>query len=235
MTTQPEEAARRFPDLMLDNHSENLAPGRGFSRHSDRDDLSTGRKSDDSPIEETGRSFGDDDSSGENLEKIVRRMSDQFGDIQLFQANERRIAKKAALIAKTMKRKEEIETKVDLAEQRNAERRQVENEKKELALRKKVEKEQQRLVLSFLKSRRKQFVFLFQTKNSGRIQTKEARKRAWRWVISEINWQRTFSTTIHQNKISNEWSHWIKTEYTENERTVICWTKSVGQQFSGTK
>lgn len=43
-----------------------------------------------------------------------------------------------------MKRKEEIETKVDLAEQRNAERRQVENEKKELALRKKVEKEQQR-------------------------------------------------------------------------------------------
>uniref|UniRef100_A0A8R1HU46 Patronin n=1 Tax=Caenorhabditis japonica TaxID=281687 RepID=A0A8R1HU46_CAEJA len=129
VTTQPEEAAKRFPDLMLDNHSENLAPGRGYSRHSDRDDLSTGRKSDDSPIDTPGRTFGDEDSSGENLEKI---------------ANERRIAKKAALIAKTMKRKEEIETKVDLAEQRNAERRQVENEKKELALRKKVEKEQQR-------------------------------------------------------------------------------------------
>ncbi|CDH92934.1 Patronin (microtubule-binding protein) homolog [Caenorhabditis elegans] len=128
-TTQPEEAARRFPDLMLDNHSENLAPGRGFSRQNDRDDLSTGRKSDDSPTDTPGRTFDDDEGSGENMEKI---------------ANERRIAKKAALIAKTMKRKEEIETKVDLAEQRNAERRQVENEKKELALRKKVEKEQQR-------------------------------------------------------------------------------------------
>ncbi|CAP34365.1 LOW QUALITY PROTEIN: Protein CBR-PQN-34 [Caenorhabditis briggsae] len=128
-TTQPEEAARRFPELMLDNHSENLAPGRNYSRHSDRDDLSTGRKSDDSPTDTPGRTFGDDELTGENMEKI---------------AAERRIAKKAALIAKTMKRKEEIETKVDLAEQRNAERRQVENEKKELALRKKVEKEQQR-------------------------------------------------------------------------------------------
>ncbi|KAF1746918.1 hypothetical protein GCK72_023376 [Caenorhabditis remanei] len=129
-TIQPEETARRFPELMLDNHSENLAPGgRGHSRYSDRDDLSTGRKSDDSPTDTPSRTFGDEESSGGNMEQI---------------AAERRIAKKAALIAKTMKRKEEIEGKVDLAEQRNAERRQVENEKKELALRKKVEKEQQR-------------------------------------------------------------------------------------------
>lgn len=57
---------------------------------------------------------------------------------------ERRNAKKAAFLAKTMKRKEEIETKVDIAEQRNAEKKQLEMEKKDMAMRKKMEKEAQR-------------------------------------------------------------------------------------------
>ncbi|CAD6189201.1 unnamed protein product [Caenorhabditis auriculariae] len=59
-------------------------------------------------------------------------------------ANERRIARKAALIAKTMKRKEEIENKVDMAEQKIAERKMLENAKKEVAQRRKLEKEIQR-------------------------------------------------------------------------------------------
>ncbi|CAB3400617.1 unnamed protein product [Caenorhabditis bovis] len=71
-----------------------------------------------------------------NSKDVVPHVTDE--------ANERRNARKAALIAKTMKRKEEIESKVDMAEQRSAERRQLEMEKKELALQKKLEKELQR-------------------------------------------------------------------------------------------
>ncbi|CAI5455374.1 unnamed protein product [Caenorhabditis angaria] len=127
-TTQPEEA-RKLQEIVANDHYGNRETSRMHSNMQEMDDSS--RRSDDSHPELAQPSFvfADGEGTNENAEKI---------------ANERRIAKKAALIAKTMKRKEEIETKVDMAEQRNAERRQLEMEKKELALQKKIEKEQQR-------------------------------------------------------------------------------------------
>ncbi|KAK5979979.1 Patronin [Trichostrongylus colubriformis] len=70
-----------------------------------------------------------DDQAAEDFDKI---------------AEQRRQAKRAALLAKTMKRKEEIENKVDQIEQRNAEKRMAELAKREMAEQRKLEKELQR-------------------------------------------------------------------------------------------
>ncbi|VDK59745.1 unnamed protein product [Cylicostephanus goldi] len=70
-----------------------------------------------------------DDQAAEDFDKI---------------AEQRRQAKRAALLAKTMKRKEEIESKVDQIEQRNAEKRLAEIAKREMAEQRKLEKELQR-------------------------------------------------------------------------------------------
>ncbi|KAK6759449.1 hypothetical protein RB195_021187 [Necator americanus] len=70
-----------------------------------------------------------DDQAAEDFDKI---------------AEQRRQAKRAALLAKTMKRKEEIENKVDQIEQRNAEKRLAELAKREMAEQRKLEKELQR-------------------------------------------------------------------------------------------
>ncbi|EYC42855.1 hypothetical protein Y032_0515g2788 [Ancylostoma ceylanicum] len=70
-----------------------------------------------------------DDQAAEDFDKI---------------AEQRRQAKRAALLAKTMKRKEEIENKVDQIEQRNAEKRLAEMAKREMAEQRKLEKELQR-------------------------------------------------------------------------------------------
>ncbi|CAI4224011.1 unnamed protein product [Auanema sp. JU1783] len=59
-------------------------------------------------------------------------------------AEQRREAKKAALLAKTMKRKEESGVKMDQIEQRNMERKLAEEAKREMAEQRKVEKEMQR-------------------------------------------------------------------------------------------
>ena len=61
-----------------------------------------------------------------------------------FQAEQRREAKRAALLAKTQKRKEEMENKLDAVEQRNIEKKLAEEAKKEAVEQKKLEKEIQR-------------------------------------------------------------------------------------------
>ncbi|CAJ0610232.1 unnamed protein product [Cylicocyclus nassatus] len=67
-----------------------------------------------------------------------------YSPFYTLQAEQRRQAKRAALLAKTMKRKEEIESKVDQIEQRNAEKRLAEIAKREMAEQRKLEKELQR-------------------------------------------------------------------------------------------
>ncbi|VDP17765.1 unnamed protein product [Heligmosomoides polygyrus] len=69
-----------------------------------------------------------DDQAAEDFDKIA----------------ERRQAKRAALLARTMKRKEEIKKKVDQIEQRNAEKRLAELAKREMAEQRKLEKQLQR-------------------------------------------------------------------------------------------
>ncbi|KAE9419362.1 hypothetical protein Angca_002417, partial [Angiostrongylus cantonensis] len=81
-------------------------------------------------VSSTGPAFVvSDDQVAEDFDKI---------------AEQRRQAKRAALLAKTMKRKEEIENKVDQIEQRNAEKRMAEIAKREMAEQRKLEKELQR-------------------------------------------------------------------------------------------
>ncbi|KHJ91515.1 hypothetical protein OESDEN_08621 [Oesophagostomum dentatum] len=72
--------------------------------------------------------------------------AEDFDKIQNFycQAEQRRQAKRAALLAKTMKRKEDFASKVDQIEQRNAEKRLAEMAKREMAEQRKLEKELQR-------------------------------------------------------------------------------------------
>ncbi|KAJ1362998.1 hypothetical protein KIN20_022742 [Parelaphostrongylus tenuis] len=81
-------------------------------------------------VSSTGPAFVvSDDQVAEDFDKITEQ---------------RRQAKRAALLAKTMKRKEEIENKVDQIEQRNAEKRMAEIAKREMAEQRKLEKEIQR-------------------------------------------------------------------------------------------
>ncbi|PAV70085.1 hypothetical protein WR25_09665 isoform D [Diploscapter pachys] len=77
----------------------------------------------------TGFVVSTDDQAAANFDRI---------------AAERREAKKAALLAKTMKRQEERDNKVDVIEQRNYEKRMAEMAKKEMNEQRKLEKELQR-------------------------------------------------------------------------------------------
>lgn len=60
-------------------------------------------------------------------------------------------AKREALLAKTLKRREQIEQKVEELEAKNAERRLAEIEKQEAAEQRKRERDLQRLILVYLK------------------------------------------------------------------------------------
>ncbi|KJH42889.1 hypothetical protein DICVIV_11126 [Dictyocaulus viviparus] len=82
-------------------------------------------------------------SSGPAFVVSDEHVADDFDEI----AEQRRQARRAALLAKTMKRKEEIENKIDQIEQRNAEKRMAEIAKREMAEQRKLEKELQRQVL----------------------------------------------------------------------------------------
>ncbi|KAK6739464.1 hypothetical protein RB195_008135 [Necator americanus] len=79
-----------------------------------------------------------DDQAAEDFDKI---------------AEQRRQAKRAALLAKTMKRKEEIENKVDQIEQRNAEKRLAELAKPEMTEQRKLEELQRQKILDDYKRR----------------------------------------------------------------------------------
>ncbi|KAF8380870.1 ptrn-1 [Pristionchus pacificus] len=117
--------------------SESEGPPRDPTASSNGDEVSGGRRTPSSIIGGGGGVTGD---TGGGTGFVVEADDAAAQDFD----NMRMQAKRDALLAKTMKRKEEITQKVDTIEARNAERRAAERAKQEMADQRKVEKEIQR-------------------------------------------------------------------------------------------